>query len=718
MLKGTIINSFSVSLHKVTFKIMAMATLPLALMFIFYLSSQFQESKNLTQSTSSIANQSLRNLYEQHLRTRSHDLVNQLELKFQMMENELAIVARTAQHIIDTPELQEFGRFLRKHKHPYFHDNLTFDKKWAYSINQKGVNDVSVSTNSGQLNHAENQFYMDLYSPMKLIMPIAKKYGSPKGWLVLLGTRESTIQMWTPWIDPIRSTSEQFSELVENSYTSDMTQGILEGWSEWINKKNIRPLAPLGKRSTHETTWSSLYQDGGGLGRMITLFRPLWSKNRSKIEGSIGMDFLLKHIIDWLKQDDINNEGFSFLVQSDSSVLGVPPGKFFSLGLEEDIQELKISYDKVYLSDSHFGPIRSIAKDLRNTPKFTTTSFIGKNNKEYILSFRQVRSFNYLDSQIHQIRPEFWTIGILVPTDELWALQKSLSKTIQVSFSESLSFTLAASAILFIITLFFTGIFSYRTTRQIHLLNKGVKAIKYKNWDYKVDIVSKDELGTLGVTFNQLTSELQESYQKLEDYTHDLENRVAERTKRLQESNQKLKELATIDSLTQVYNRLYFDDLLDKSWRVLSRDQAPLSIILIDIDFFKQYNDTYGHQKGDECLVAVASALNQSLVRSSDCFARYGGEEFIAVVCQNLQDAMKAANKLKTAVSSLKIPHKKSDKGYVTISLGVSSVIPSQNHIPAHIINQADEALYKSKKNGRDQVTCYKDDCFSETLSS
>lgn len=182
---------------------------------------------------------------------------------------------------------------------------------------------------------------------------------------------------------------------------------------------------------------------------------------------------------------------------------------------------------------------------------------------------------------------------------------------------------------------------------------------------------------------------------------------MAERTKSLQESNQKLQELATIDPLTQVYNRLYFDDFLDKSWRILSRDRAPLSIILIDIDFFKQYNDTYGHQKGDECLVAVASALNQALVRSSDCFARYGGEEFIAVVCQNLPEAMEAANKLKDAVSSLQIPHEKSDKGYVSISLGVSSVIPSQSHTPAQIINQADEALYKSKKNGRNQATAF-----------
>lgn len=698
---------YSMIIHRITLKIMVMASLPLALMFTFYLSSQFQESSHLTQSTSSIANQSLRHLYEEHLRTRSHDLVNQLELKFQMMENELAIVARVAQKLIDTPQLQNFGRYLRENKHPYFFDQLTFHPKLQYTINQKGISNTSVHTEPGQIDHKSNQFYMDLYSPMKLILPIAQQYGAQKGWLYVMGPDKSSIQMYTPWLNGAQSTQDQFPGFGDGIYHSDMTEGIIDGWKQWIDNHATKPLAPYGKRSNHETTWSSLYEDSGGLGKMITLYRPLWSKNRKTIEGTVGMDFLLEHIIDWLKQDGVGSHEFSFLAQSDSSILGVPSGSFHALGLKEDRQELKVAYDKTHLSDSRFSPVKKISEDLVHLPEFTMTSFIGVDNKEYILSFRRVRSFHYLDSKIHRIRPEFWTVGILVPTDELWALQQNLSNTIKVSFGESLSFTLLASAILFILTLFLTGIFSYRATRQIHFLNEGVKAIKYKNWDYKVDIVSKDELGDLGTTFNKLTSELKESYQKLEDYTHDLEDKVAERTKRLQESNQKLKELATVDPLTQAYNRLYFDDFLDKSWRILSRDCTPLSIILIDIDFFKQYNDTYGHQKGDECLVAVASALNQALVRSSDCFARYGGEEFIAVVCQNAQDAMEAANKLKVAVSSLKIPHKKSEKGYVSISLGVSSVIPSQSHTPAQIINQADEALYDSKKSGRDRATVF-----------
>lgn len=464
MLKDATTSLYSMSLHKVTFKIMIMATLPLALMFIFYLSSQFQESKALTRDTSTIANQSLRSLYEQHLRTRSNDLVNQLELKFQMMENELAIVTRTAQHIIDTPELQELGRFLREAKHPYFYDQLNFDPKLQYSINQKNNSNTSVHTTPRQVNHTENQFYIDLYSPMKLIMPIAQQYGSKKGWLGLAGPDKATIQMWSPWLNAVQSTVDQFSDLSITSYHNDMMEGILDGWNEWINNKKTQPLAPFGKTSVQETTWSSLYQDAGGLGRMITLYRPLWSKSRDKIEGSIGMDFLLEHIVDWLKQDDIENNGFSFLVQSDSSVLGVPPGQFHFLGLKEDIQALKVAYDKVYLSQSWLHPIKEVAKDLSLLPQFTMTTFNGENDKEYILSFRRVRSFNFLDSKIHRIRPEFWTIGILVATDELGALQQDLSNTIKVSFGESLSFTLLASAILFIITLFLTGIFSYRAT--------------------------------------------------------------------------------------------------------------------------------------------------------------------------------------------------------------------------------------------------------------
>lgn len=690
-----------------------MAAVPLALLFVFYLLSQLRESRNLIASTSQVSTQSIRTLYTDHIRVRSQDLVREMELKFQMMENELAIVARTAQHLIDTPELKGLGQHLRKYQHPYFSGDITYYSDLNYSTNTKGSHDTSINLNRllhdshGQLK-PKVQYYIDLYSPMRLLLPMVQKYGMAKDWLYLVGPYDAAIDMATPWNDSVKEATKSFPKYINTNYWDISLKGLLKSWSQWIKHKNVKPLAPRNQSSTYETTWSPLYDDIFGQGKMITLYRPLWSDDRQAIEGAVGVDFQLKHILDLLTQDEYEDQSFAFLVRSDSSVLGVPPDKYPLLGLL-DTSDIKVTQNSVFLKQSFLNQstvlaIRQLSSHLSSDAPFSMQSFIGNDGKEYILSLGRVRSFNQFVSESQVIRPEFWSIGLLTTTDELVFLQKNLSNTIKSSFDNSLTLTLTTSAALFFATLLLTGYFSYRATRQIRFLNEGVEAIRNKKWNYQVDIVSNDELGSLGITFNQLTSQLKDSYEKLENYTRDLELKVSERTKNLEDSNRKLQEIAILDPLTQVHNRLYFDDFFDKSWRSQAREQQPLSVILIDVDKFKQYNDTYGHQKGDECLIRIATALNKALGRASECFARYGGEEFIVALQQNQQSATAVAKRLRKLVATLSIPHTASKKGIVSISLGVSTCVPSDQCSPAQLIHWADRALYKSKAQGRDRV--------------
>lgn len=695
--------------HHVTLKVMIMASLPLALLFGFYLLSQWGESHNLIAATSQVSTQSIRSLYTDHIRERSHGLVREMELKFQLMENELAIVARTAQHLIDTPELAGLGRQLRQSQHPYFSDQFTYQSTLGYSVNSKGSHDTSVNLN--QLLHEgpkqlkpQVQKYIDLYSPMKLILPMVQRYGIDKEWLYVVGPHKAAIDMVTPWIDTVKASEKTFPAYNTGNYWEHSLNGILQSWNKWIEQQDDQPIAPLHQKSTHETTWSSLYDDVFGQGKMITLYRPLWSRDRRKIEGGVGVDYKLSHIINWLVQKGSDPQNFAFLVRNDSSVLGVPSDKYPLLGLVDADPNKQQDFSAIeyrYLNKSWFQPIQTLANRLNDHAPFMMTSFIGANDKEYLLSLGRIRSFNQMDGSI---RPEFWFIGILTATDELVTLQSDLSHTIKSRFDDTLTLTLLISIALFLVTLLLTGYFSFRATRQIRFLNEGVEAIKHKKWHYRVDIVSNDELGDLGITFNQLTSQLKESYEKLESYTKDLESKVAERTKNLEASNRKLQELAEIDSLTKLYNRLYFDAFFDKSWRMLGRKKQPLSIILIDVDLFKQYNDTYGHQKGDECLKAIATVLKQKVSRASECLARYGGEEFIITLHQNRLETTRVAAQLRALVAELNIPHASSTKGFVSISLGISTCVPSHQYAPAQLINMADKALYISKKKGRDQV--------------
>jgi len=167
----------------------------------------------------------------------------------------------------------------------------------------------------------------------------------------------------------------------------------------------------------------------------------------------------------------------------------------------------------------------------------------------------------------------------------------------------------------------------------------------------------------------------------------------------------KLAKLATIDGLTGVANRRQFDEFLQNEWKRQMREQKPLALILCDVDYFKRYNDTYGHQVGDECLRQIAQVLRSYSRRAADLAARYGGEEF-AVILPNIEaeNAAKIAEKIRSEVEQLQIPHQASELGYVTLSLGVSCLIPNRETNSQKLVTLADTALYQAKQQGRNQV--------------
>jgi diguanylate cyclase (GGDEF)-like protein/PAS domain S-box-containing protein len=171
-------------------------------------------------------------------------------------------------------------------------------------------------------------------------------------------------------------------------------------------------------------------------------------------------------------------------------------------------------------------------------------------------------------------------------------------------------------------------------------------------------------------------------------------------------ANEQLRRIAYLDGLTQVANRRRFEQYIQTEWRRMSREQKPLSLILCDIDFFKAYNDHYGHQAGDNCLRLVARTLGRAAKRPGDLVARYGGEEFVVVLPNtDLKGAETVAEDMRFLVRSRRIDHKKSgiDK-IVTLSLGVASCIPNAASSTNDLVKLADDALYQAKNQGRDQV--------------
>lgn len=180
----------------------------------------------------------------------------------------------------------------------------------------------------------------------------------------------------------------------------------------------------------------------------------------------------------------------------------------------------------------------------------------------------------------------------------------------------------------------------------------------------------------------------------------------------VQAANHKLQELALIDSLTQIPNRRYFDDYLQQEWRRMMRESGSISLILCDVDFFKRYNDTYGHQKGDEALKAIAAALKSAVQRPGDVVARYGGEEFgIILPTTTNVGAARIAESIQQTVQQLAIPHQTSEVSRViTLSLGIASTYPQRSITPRQVLELADDALYQAKRQGRNQFCIHFND--------
>jgi len=237
-------------------------------------------------------------------------------------------------------------------------------------------------------------------------------------------------------------------------------------------------------------------------------------------------------------------------------------------------------------------------------------------------------------------------------------------------------------------------------TRQ-NLLTTAVTALR----SYR-DIVTIDRQR---IELTQALESLSQTRLQLQESMHCLEMKIAERTAALENANRELHRLASVDGLTMVANRRRFDEYWQQQWQFLAAQKGFLSVILVDVDHFKPYNDYYGHQVGDECLWRIAQGLSLVLKRPADLVARYGGEEFVVMLPHTpLEGAVKVAETIMSEIHSLNLPHAQSPvSNRVTLSLGIACVIPQMDISWKTPIAIADKALYQAKRAGRNRYCIY-----------
>jgi len=196
---------------------------------------------------------------------------------------------------------------------------------------------------------------------------------------------------------------------------------------------------------------------------------------------------------------------------------------------------------------------------------------------------------------------------------------------------------------------------------------------------------------------------------KLQAYAEEVETANQELNqirRQLEEKNRLLERLSALDTLTGIANRGRFDAVLRQEWRRAAREEIPLSLVFCDIDHFKRFNDTYGHQAGDDCLLRVAQAMDEALNRPADVAARYGGEEFVALLVDTETEGVRIiADRIRASVESLRIEHRSSTVvPWLTVSLGIATVRPDVSSRPEDLVELADRACYAAKQAGRNRV--------------
>lgn len=238
-------------------------------------------------------------------------------------------------------------------------------------------------------------------------------------------------------------------------------------------------------------------------------------------------------------------------------------------------------------------------------------------------------------------------------------------------------------------------------------------ATRFEQWRHTMLVLRLGALGLLlwvgGTYSRRLQQELDEQVRLRGEITQanqGLEAKVAERTAELQAANQQLEVLSNTDGLTGLSNRHKFDQVWAQEWQRAVRQGLPLAVVMIDVDHFKLYNDQFGHPAGDECLRRVAAVLAHSVRRAGELAARYGGEEFVVVLPGlDANGALQEAERIRTEVSALGIPHTGSSAGaVVTVSLGVASRVPQREEGLYLLLQEADDALYQAKHGGRNRV--------------
>ena len=429
-----------------------------------------------------------------------------------------------------------------------------------------------------------------------------------------------------------------------------------------------RPFMLAALKTPGELAWGSIYHYAGMPDFGISMSLAVLDA-QGKVIAVCGVDMALERLNEFMADIPLGNAGVAYLADAEGKLIATSSPTLPFVDPDNPSNRL-------HLATHPSALLRKVSQYQVDDRPFVGA--LDAEDSRYLTNIRRI-DLGY---------GKHWQLGVLLPEQEF------VGKTEQTT-RHALGFVLMTLVLLALCGALLGG-FIARPIEQISQLanSRALNALRQNS--FKTSQIR--EVQHLSASLAHLGDELADAIDKLED-------RVIHRTQQLQEANDKLQQLAIQDSLTGIANRRAFDEHLRQQWLNAKREKQPLSLLLIDIDHFKAFNDKYGHPAGDQALIQVAEQLAQQLHRPDDLVARYGGEEF-AVILPNttVRAAAVLAEQMRQAIAGR--PAMINDKPYfLTISIGLSSVIPTAEHNTRALLQRADQHLYQAKADGRNRVS-------------